>query len=360
MSAAKEIAQNIWDRAVSNQENPGRIETIGELVSRYSAVIENIYPETSNQPEDIKRSIALLDEMSEMLLDEFGPVKFRQVRQKLIDKGSLSARTINLRMTQIRGMFEWAVGYEIVHPHIPYALKQVKNLSQTSPIPGVKASKKRETVSLELVSRTIQQLTPTLGLMVQVQLLSGMRPNEVCLMRPCDIDMSGEIWLYKPAEHKTKYKGHDRVVALSAAVQDLISERVSRREPEEYVFKPSDSVHEAKKLKQDSRSRKNDGDRYIASSYRRAVTRACKRVFEQAQKDNPESELKIEDFKWTPYQLRHTAATILRAELGDEGLSAVQALLGQKSYDVAEHYARVNQDLAKKAANVLEKIKSNI
>jgi hypothetical protein len=68
LSAAKEIAQNIWDRAVSNQENPGRIETIGELVNRYLSVVEKMHPETSNQPEDIKRSIALLDEMSEMLL----------------------------------------------------------------------------------------------------------------------------------------------------------------------------------------------------------------------------------------------------------------------------------------------------
>lgn len=39
--------------------------------------------------------------------------------------------------------------------------------------------------------------------MVQMQLLTAARPGEVCIMRPCDIDRSGRIWVYKPKDHKT-------------------------------------------------------------------------------------------------------------------------------------------------------------
>ena len=35
--------------------------------------------------------------------------------------------------------------------------------------------------------------------MVRIQVATGMRPSEVCKMRPCDIDLSREdAWIYRP------------------------------------------------------------------------------------------------------------------------------------------------------------------
>jgi hypothetical protein len=34
--------------------------------------------------------------------------------------------------------------------------------------------------------------------MVRVELETGCRPGELVIMRACDIDMSGAVWLYSP------------------------------------------------------------------------------------------------------------------------------------------------------------------
>ena len=43
--------------------------------------------------------------------------------------------------------------------------------------------------------------------MVEVQLLTGMRPGEVCQLRPCDIDTAGPVWVFRPRQHKTRHRG---------------------------------------------------------------------------------------------------------------------------------------------------------
>jgi integrase len=49
---------------------------------------------------------------------------------------------------------------------------------------------------------------------------------------------------------------------------------------------------------------------------------------------------------WHPHQLGHTAATLVRKALGDSGLDAARALLGQKTLAIADVYAEVDQELA--------------
>ena len=42
------------------------------------------------------------------------------------------------------------------------------------------------------------------------------------VMRACDIDMSGKVWLYRPARHKTEHHGHGRIIALGPKAQEVI------------------------------------------------------------------------------------------------------------------------------------------
>ncbi len=58
--------------------------------------------------------------------------------------------------------------------------------------------------------------------MIELQLLTGMRPAEVCAMRGCDIDTSGKMWLYRPASHKTQHHGYDRTVFLGPKAQAIV------------------------------------------------------------------------------------------------------------------------------------------
>jgi integrase len=48
--------------------------------------------------------------------------------------------------------------------------------------------------------------------MVQFQFHSGMRAGELVIMRTCDIDTTGKVWLYRPTHHKTAHRGQTRVI----------------------------------------------------------------------------------------------------------------------------------------------------
>ena len=58
--------------------------------------------------------------------------------------------------------------------------------------------------------------------MVQLQQLTAMRPGEVVLIRACDIDMTGDVWLYRPEDHKNRWRDHERVIPWGLKAQAII------------------------------------------------------------------------------------------------------------------------------------------
>src|SRR5262249_19017955 len=68
--------------------------------------------------------------------------------------------------------------------------------------------------------------------------LTGMRPGEACRIRPCDIETSGEVWVYRPAHHKTKHRGKVRAVPLGKRAQELLAP-FTPSSPEEHYFSPA-------------------------------------------------------------------------------------------------------------------------
>ena len=79
------------------------------------------------------------------------------------------------------------------------------------------------------------------------------------------------------------------------------------------------------------------GDRYDKDSYRRAVKYAIKAA-RRAGVDVP-------DFH--PHQLRHTAATRIRKEMG---LDAARAALGHRNMRITDDYAELDKALAGEVA----------
>ena len=55
----------------------------------------------------------------------------------------------------------------------------------------------------------IEKITPffsrQIWAMIRLQLLTGMRPGEVVRIRRRDLDMTGRMWEYRPAQHKREY-----------------------------------------------------------------------------------------------------------------------------------------------------------
>jgi integrase len=173
---------------------------------------------------------------------------------------------------------------------------------------------------------------PQIAAMIELQRLTGMRPDEVTIMRPCDIDRTSEIWLYQPHDHKMDHLDIDKIVLLGPKAQQILEPWLNRP-PTEYMFSPA-AVCEAawakrrKRLKPKPRKRNSKGgkprrprEHYDDESYCRRVKRLCQ------QAGVP---------KWTPHQLRHSAATEIRRK---HGLEAARLILGHRSAVTTEIYA---------------------
>jgi integrase len=231
---------------------------------------------------------------------DFSPLKLKAVRQLMIDgyehpkygtQEALARTVINRRVGRIVRLFKWAVAKEIVQAPIYQALKAVSGLQQgrcdareTEPVKPVPEA---------MVDAVLPYLLPPVKAMVQVQRLTGMRPGEVCLMRGIDIDMSGDVWLYKPAYHKLAYRGKPRVVAIGPRAQAIIKPSL-QLDTQAYLFSPRAAVaHRQQSLREIRKSKvqpsqvcrkvrrpqRHAGERYTSASYLVAVYRACDRAF---------------------------------------------------------------------------------
>jgi len=74
--------------------------------------------------------------------------------------------------------------------------------------------RKIKPVDEKVVEQTPPHLPPVVKDMVRVQLFCGMRPQDVCNMKPIDIDRSCDIWKYVPYTHKTEHEDKDWIIAI--------------------------------------------------------------------------------------------------------------------------------------------------
>ncbi|MDG2183923.1 MAG: site-specific integrase, partial [Mariniblastus sp.] len=100
-----------------------------------------------------------------------------------------------------------------------------------------KESKPVKPIAPSIVFETLAHMGKIPSDMVRIQMLTGCRPGEVCMMRPCDIDRSSEVWLYTPKEHKTEHAGKVRVVFIGPEAQAILTPYLSRPS-EKFCFSP--------------------------------------------------------------------------------------------------------------------------
>jgi integrase len=191
--------------------------------------------------------------------------------------------------------------------------------------------------------------------MLRFQRLTGCRPGEVCLVRPCDVDTSQDVWCYRPESHKTEHLGRERLIFLGPKAQDVLRPYLVHHK-NHYCFVPSESERRRNARRREARQspmtpsqakrrpkqqrRRPPGNRYTVDSYRRATTRAITKAnrerAERGEKSLPH---------WAPNQLRHSAATEIRRQFG---LEAAQVALGHANADVSQIYAERDWALAQK------------
>src|SRR5262249_6625611 len=87
------------------------------------------------------------------------------------------------------------------------------------------------------VNATLPFLPAPVRAMVELQRLTGCRPGEVMGMRAIDLYMSRPVWAYRPASHKNKHRGLERVIFLGPQPKKAIKPSWTT-DLEAYLFSP--------------------------------------------------------------------------------------------------------------------------
>lgn len=156
---------------------------------------------------------------------EFGPAKLRVVRQTWIDEGRARA-TINSYTKWVKPMFKWAVSEEKVPVDIYARPAAVRGLERGRN--EAKESEPVRPVPPEHINAIREHISTLVWAMVQVQLCSAARSQEVVGLRAIDIDDSGDVWTARLSKHKTDYRGRGRTLYFGPRTQSVLREFMRR------------------------------------------------------------------------------------------------------------------------------------
>jgi integrase len=336
----------------SREELKRRVEitndlTLAELTARYLAFAIGYYVKNGQSTTEYGNIVLAVRTLHDKpdLACEFGPAKLKALRESWVESGIVRPQ-VNKRVDRVRRMFAWAVENELVDESVLSALRSVRGLRAGRS--DATEGKKVLPVDDSDVDAIRPYVATQVWTMVTLQRLTGMRSGEVTTMRTCDLDTIGETWVYVPSSHKGEHHGRTRKVFLGPRAIAVLKTWL-RPDVESYLFQPRESMQElwekrraARKTKVQpsqedrrlKRPRKLPSERYMPSSYRRAIVEACKRA------GCPE---------WHPHQLRHVVATMLRRE---EGLDVARVALGHSSVAVTAMYAEADE---RKAADAMRR-----
>jgi integrase len=199
------------------------------------------------------------------------------------------------------------------------------------------------------LAATLVHLSPIVRAIAETQLLTGARPGEILRLRPCDldrtgripiarnqwIDLGGKIWVHVPAQHKTRRRGHQRVIMFGPKVQAILGPYLAR-EMSSHLFSPAEAqaarravlratrktpVQPSQRDRRKRNPQRKPGNHYTLSSYGAAIDRACDAAGVP---------------HWNPHQLRHNAATRLTEQFG---VHVAQTILGHRTLSATRIYA---------------------
>ncbi|MFW6061462.1 MAG: tyrosine-type recombinase/integrase [Planctomycetota bacterium] len=360
--------------AIQRLINPRAILRVGQFHDKYLQWLSEQLPplRDGQEPPDLPRLRRLgtfLEWYWEWPVSDFGPDELRAVQQAMVDhrydkpghdEPQRYTRTgINQVINQAHRMWSWGVGREITTEAQVRRLKEVKPLRAGRTKAPDKV--KRALITDQEFEKVLACVNSVVGDMLRLLWQTAMRPGEVCRMRPIDILRPEEdCWLYVPGrdvssvgDHKTAYRQRVRAIPLPESCQQVLRPRVTDWESREAVFQPAEAVQEMRDRRFARRktpavqgnsvgtNRKADpmiqpGTQYNTSSLNNAAKRACKRAGVE---------------RFTPYDLRRTAATRVRARLSKD---AASLLLGHVSSNTTEVYLLEEVQEAMKVARQLE------
>lgn len=354
-----------YDQVIAEYLASGRSKTFGldqseismaELMVEYLKHCEVWYPKGPNSETlRIKPILAVVKTLYAALpINGFGPAQFEAIRQRLQEPDRDLSRTyINKQMGRLKGMLSWAAKKDLITWEAFYKIKEIDGLKRGRT--EVRETEPVKPVCEKLVVETLTHCSPIVAAMIRVQLLTGMRPQEICDLTPAMIDRTGEIWIATIPNHKNAWRGKKRKVSLGPEAQKILlpyllregnanlfspreseaSRRATQRKNRETPLNQGNRPGYSKRTREGTKPKRQVGTAYDARSYYRAINYACKK-----------GELEC----WAPNQLRHLAATKIRSRFG---LDVAAAILGHSKVDVTQVYAENDQRKATEAIRMI-------
>ena len=273
--------------------------TVAELVDRYSAHAEVYYRRATGEPtgehQNVSHALTPLREMfGDMSADDFVVGELHLYRTHLVSR-NLARGVVNQRVGVVRRAFRWAEGEGLIRPGKFEHLRSLPHLRRGRS--EAKETKVVRPVEWKIVKATLPYLSPAVRAIVELLWHTGARVGEITDMCAEDSEQVGDVWVYRPAQHKSEHHGHERVIALGPKAQSVLAPWLLQTKSGP-VFRPT-------------------GGRSVQATYgTRVIRKAVARAAQKAELD-----------PWNPGQIRHAKATLLRAKIGIE---AARTVLGHR------------------------------
>lgn len=334
--------------------------SVDDLAERYVAFASGHYVKGERATKTVHRiaraaELLYRSGLTDMLPNDFGPLDLKRFQAYLAGdpEKRWSRATANELVSTIVGMFRWGVSEQLVRPDVWQALKSVGPLAKGRV--KLRESRKVDAVDRAVLRRTRRHLPPAVRAMVDIQLLTGMRPTEVVHLRGTDLHPTKDKRVLKyvvaPPGHKLDHiDDRVRVVYFGPRARRVLHPWLADA-GDGYVFSPKRSqeiVNDRRRAQRKTKKwRSHDpelrrhrkgteprlGDRYTTDSYRRAIDRACGRAFGFDKEGRPKH-------RWAPNRLRHTAATVISDR---EAVHVAQAVLGHSDIATTMNYVKTRE-----------------
>lgn len=317
------IASGISDLALAVQL--GDDATVSLLVRDYLKHAKDYYSGSSEYLCMVQALTPLVEMYGDSPADQFGPRDLAAIRSRFAE--SRVRTSANHNLSRVKKFWRWCCENELCDPGIYHRLTSVRGLRMGEA--GCKESSTVAPVGMGHIVRLLPYVSPTVGSMLQVQYLCGMRPQDICQLRASDIDQSKEVWMYCPGHHKNRWRGQMLIKAIPPRAQAILEPYLAN---EPYFFRPVDAYrwrHEQLSDKPIEISRKF-AERYNANSYRHAVTHG----FDKAERAGVVLE------RWTPNQLRHGILSEVSHLIGNR---AAKEWAGHKNEATTLRYTSADQ-----------------
>ena len=181
---------------------PGETATVAAVGIRWLAHCEKTYVKRGKATSEVNLNRSAWRVVGRLFGDlsatEFTPKKLKAVQDSMVGEG-WSREYVNAQIARIQRAFAWAVGEELISASVTDALKYVAPI-----VAGRTAAIERKPklpIPVEHIAAIRDHLhedgsrCETLWAMIEVQRIVGLRPGEVCSIRPEDLERHhGDLW----------------------------------------------------------------------------------------------------------------------------------------------------------------------